>query len=80
MVDVALQQMEAMLRALMSTDNAVRNQAEEALAQARQAPDSLFSALIAMLRSNQDEQVRFVPRCASLCAGRQAPTTRARAW
>mmetsp|Transcript_45155 Transcript_45155/g.145302 ORF Transcript_45155/g.145302 Transcript_45155/m.145302 type:complete len:478 (-) Transcript_45155:377-1810(-) len=58
MVDVALQQMEAMLRALMSTDNAVRNQAEEALAQARQAPDSLFSALIAMLRSNQDEQVR----------------------
>jgi len=49
---------EQMLRALMSTDNAMRNQAEEGLNQAKQNPDQLFTALITMLRSNSEEQVR----------------------
>lgn len=51
-----------MLGALMSTDNSTRNAAEEALNQAKQNPDGLFTALITMLRRNADEQVCLAPQ------------------
>lgn len=58
-MDVAtLAQYEQMIRALMSIEKTVREQAEAALNQAKLNPDSLFTALITMLRSNADEQVR----------------------
>lgn len=57
-----LAQYEQMLGALMSTDNSTRNAAEEALNQAKQSPDGLFTALITMLRRNADEQVCLAPQ------------------
>eukprot|EP00967_Tisochrysis_lutea_P141404 scaffold259758_cov33-Tisochrysis_lutea.AAC.1 len=53
----------------MSTDNAVRNAAEEGLNQAKQNPDGLFTALITMLRSNGDDQVRTAANAAERDCG-----------
>jgi len=57
-----LQQFEMMLNALMSQDNEMRRQAEEAFNQAKSNPDALISGLVHMLRNNHAEQVR------ALCA------------
>ena len=55
-------QFEQIILALMSPDNNMRNQAEEALRQAKQSPETLLPAYVQLLRTNQDPQVR------SMCA------------
>ncbi|KAL1510219.1 hypothetical protein AB1Y20_006547 [Prymnesium parvum] len=49
---------EQMVVALMSPDNNMRNQAEAAFNQAKGNPDQLVTALITLLRTNANEQVR----------------------
>ena len=48
--------MEACVQALMSPDNTIRSQAEEAFNQAKQQPDQLVPALVGLLRGSQNEQ------------------------
>lgn len=57
----ALQQFEQVVLALMSPDNTVRGQAEEAFNQAKQNPDALFTTLVTHLRKNSGEQARALP-------------------
>ena len=55
-------QFEQIILALLSPDNNLRNQAEEALRQAKQSPETLLPAYVQLLRTNQNPQVR------SMCA------------
>jgi len=55
-------QFEQIILALLSPDNNLRNQAEEALRQAKQNPEILLPAYVQLLRTNQNPQVR------SMCA------------
>uniref|UniRef100_A0A7S0J6U6 TOG domain-containing protein n=1 Tax=Calcidiscus leptoporus TaxID=127549 RepID=A0A7S0J6U6_9EUKA len=57
-----MQQYEQLILALMSADNDVRGQAEEAYNAAKASPDQLLPVLIHLLSASQNEQVR------SLCA------------
>ena len=57
-----ISQFEQMILALLSPDNNIRNQAEEALRQAKQNPEILLPAYVQLLRTNQNPQVR------SMCA------------
>ena len=64
MADAAsLQQFELIISGLMNQDNNVRNQAEQAFNAAKANPDALMSALISLLRNNQQEAVRVRSRC-----------------
>ena len=59
MIDPAgLAQYEQVVSALMSQDNAVRSQAEDAFNQLKQQPDVFFSGLIQLARQNANEQIR----------------------
>ena len=59
MIDpAALAQYEQVVSALMSQDNAVRSQAEDAFNQLKQQPDVFFSGLIQLARQNANEQIR----------------------
>ena len=61
MADAAsLQQFELIISGLMNQDNNVRNQAEQAFNAAKANPDALMSALISLLRNNQQEAVRVL--------------------
>ena len=53
-----IQQFEMIVNSLMSQDNALRGQAEQAFNAAKANPDALMSALIHLLRNNQNEAVR----------------------
>ena len=55
-------QFEQMILALCNPDNAIRNQAEQALNQAKENPEILLTAMTQLLRTNQNPQVR------SMCA------------
>ena len=62
-----MMQFEQMIGALMSTDNSVRSQAEEAFNQAKANADVLISGLITLLRTKQgDEMVGVRSMCAIL--------------
>ena len=56
-----MEQMEACVQALMSPDNTIRSQAEEAFNQAKQQPEQLVPALAGLLGGSQNEQVRQPP-------------------
>ena len=60
MADIS--QFEQMILALCSPDNTIRNQAEQALNQAKENPEILLTAMTQLLRTNQNPQVR------SMCA------------
>ena len=62
------------LLAIRSSDNTARGQAEAAFNQAKSNPDLLISALVHLLRNNQQEQARaswatlpFIARCWTAC-------------
>lgn len=66
MAGVDMAQFEQMIMALMSPDNGVRNQAEEALKQAKQNPEALIPAYVQLLRTNPNPQARHRQPAASL--------------
>jgi hypothetical protein len=69
---MADEQLAAMVRALLSPDNTLRNQAETAFNGVKSSqPSFLIRGLMAMLRADQDQQVR-PPRLAATCP-RAAP-------
>ena len=53
---------EQMVKALMSEDNNMRNQAEAMFNQAKSNPDQLVTALVTLLRTNADQQVSCTER------------------
>ena len=53
-----IQQFEMIVNSLMSQDNALRGQAEQAFNAAKANPDAMMSALVHLLRNNQNEAVR----------------------
>ena len=58
MAAVDMAQFEQMILALMSPDNGIRNQAEEALRQAKQNPEALIPAYVQLLSTNPNPQAR----------------------
>eukprot|EP00965_Chrysotila_dentata_P233417 6199564-Pleurochrysis_carterae.AAC.2 len=54
----AMEQHEQLILALMSPDNTIRGQAEEAYNQAKQQPAQLLPVLIGLLGGSGNEQVR----------------------
>ena len=67
MAAVDMAQFEQMILALMSPDNGVRNQAEEALRQAKQNPEALIPSYVQQLSTNPNPQARHCRPAASRC-------------
>ena len=63
---------EQMVKALMHEDNNTRNQAEAMFNQAKSNPDQLVTALVTLLRTNADQQVKRIGPSGGLVAGRAA--------